>query len=99
MMLASIGELPLVAQVMLVAGLILFTGFFVGAELALIRVRATQLDPFIAKGNRRALAARHIVENVELYLGATQLGITLAGLGMGAVAEPIFSEVLSLSSS
>ena len=95
MMLASIGDLPLVAQVMLVAGLILFTGFFVGAELALIRVRATQLDPFIAKGNRRALAARHIVENVELYLGATQLGITLAGLGMGAVAEPIFSEVLS----
>ncbi len=95
MLLASIGDLPLVAQVMLVAGLILFTGFFVIAELALIRVRATQLDPLIAKGNRRALAALHIVENIELYLGATQLGITLAGLGMGAVAEPIFSEVLS----
>ena len=68
-------------------------GFFVAAELALVRVRETQLDALAAQGNRRAKAARGLVQNINLYIGATQHGITLVSLGMGAVVEPFFHEL------
>ncbi|MEY4386995.1 MAG: hypothetical protein RLY20_2278 [Verrucomicrobiota bacterium] len=76
--------------VLLLVGL---NGFFVAAELALVRVRETQLDALAKQGNRRAQAARRMVENIHLYIGATQLGITLVSLGMGAVVEPFFHEL------
>jgi len=76
--------------ILLLVGL---NGFFVAAELALVRVRETQLDALAAQGNRRAQAARRLVQNINLYIGATQLGITLVSLGMGAVVEPFFHEL------
>lgn len=71
--------------------LVLLNGFFVAAEFALVKVRATQLDSLVAKGNWRAKRARHLVAHLDRYLSATQLGITLASIALGWVGEPAFS--------
>lgn len=78
-----------------VFALVLVNGFFVAAEFALVRVRGTQLEPLIAKGHRRAALARWLIEHLDATIGATQLGITLASLGMGILVEPVFEAVLS----
>ena len=74
--------------------LVLLNGFFVAAELAMVKIRETQLDTLIAKGHRRARLARSIIANIDGYISATQLGITLASLGLGVVAEPVFHSLL-----
>jgi len=80
-----------------VAGLaiVCLNAFFVAAEFALVRVRDTQLQPLAERGSRRAAMARHIIRNMDAYLSTMQLGITLCGLGMGALVEPLFGELLS----
>jgi CBS domain containing-hemolysin-like protein len=75
--------------------IVLLNGFFVAAEFALVKLRATQLDALIVKGHRRAKLARHILENLTSYLSATQLGITMASLGLGWLAQPVFMALLS----
>jgi CBS domain containing-hemolysin-like protein len=77
-----------------VFALVLANGFFVAAEFAFVRLRDTQLDGLIAKGHKRAKLARHILQNLTNYLSATQLGITIASLGLGWVGEPVFSRLL-----
>ena len=74
--------------------LVLLNGFFVAAEFALVKVRATQLDSLVAKGNWRAKRARHLVAHLDRYLSATQLGITLASIALGWVGEPAFSWIM-----
>ncbi len=75
--------------------LVVLNGFFVAAELALVRIRDTQLASLEAKGNRRAKTARHIIAHIDRYIGATQFGITLASLGLGVAVEPVFNELLN----
>jgi len=87
-----IGEFVLGTLIVLV--LVLLNGFFVAAEFALVKVRNTQLDELIRQGNRRADVARKLLANLDAALSATQLGITLASLGLGWVAEPIFAHLL-----
>jgi CBS domain containing-hemolysin-like protein len=82
-------------KILLVLALVVLNGFFVAAEFALVKIRGTQLDPLVTKGNRRAKVARSIIANLNSYLSATQLGITMASLGLGWVSEPIFSALLS----
>ena len=65
------------------------------AEFALVKVRYTQLDALVSKGHRRAKVARRVVSNLDSYLSACQLGITLASLGLGWVGEPVFAAVLN----
>jgi len=74
--------------------LVVLNGFFVAAELALVRIRDTQLSALVAKGNRRAKTARHIGAHIDKYIGATQFGITMASLGLGVAVEPVFKELL-----
>lgn len=74
--------------------LLLLNAFFVAAEFALVKVRATQLEPLVDKNHRTAKIARHIVANIDPYLSATQLGITLASLGLGWVGEPAVVHLL-----
>jgi CBS domain containing-hemolysin-like protein len=81
-------------KILAVLVLVLLNGFFVAAELALVRIRDTQLSALVAKGNRRAKTARHIVAHIDTYIGATQFGITLASLGLGVAVEPVFKELL-----
>src|SRR5436853_7421025 len=75
--------------------LVLLNGFFVAAEFALVKIRDTQLDPLIRKGNRAAKVARKIVSNLDASLSACQLGITLASLALGWVGEPVFTALLT----
>jgi CBS domain containing-hemolysin-like protein len=82
-------------KVLLVLGLIAFNGFFVAAEFALVKIRATQLDTLVARGHRRAKVARSIIANLNTFLSATQLGITMASLGLGWVGQPVFIALLS----
>jgi len=74
--------------------IVLVNGFFVAAEFAFVKLRDTQLDPLIVSGSRRALLARHILQHLTSYLSATQLGITMASLGLGWLAEPVFMALL-----
>jgi CBS domain containing-hemolysin-like protein len=81
-------------KILLVLGLIAFNGFFVAAEFALVKLRATQLDTLVARGHRRARVARSIIANLNSFLSATQLGITMASLGLGWVGQPVFVALL-----
>lgn len=74
--------------------LVLFNAFFVGAELALVRIRETQLASLAERGNRRAKRAQHIVRHIDSYIGATQFGITIASMALGVLVEPVFRELL-----
>ena len=78
----------------LTAFLILANGFFVAAEFALVKVRKTQLDVRAANGERMAAVARELVEHLDGYLSATQLGITLTSLGLGWIGEPAVAAML-----
>lgn len=75
--------------------LVLANGFFVAAEFAMVKVRLSQLEERIKQGYRRAVVAKHIVEHIDAYLSATQLGITLSSLGLGWVGEPLLAELLA----
>lgn len=74
--------------------LVLLNGFFVAAEFALVKLRATQLSSLIEEGHRRAKMAEHLLTHLDAYLSAAQLGITLASLGLGWIGEPIFFTLL-----
>jgi len=84
----------LLAKIVAVLALVFINGFFVAAEFALVKVRDTQLDTLVAKGQRWARVTRHMVRNLDASLSACQLGITLASLALGWVGEPIFSALL-----
>jgi CBS domain containing-hemolysin-like protein len=81
-------------KVVAVLLLVFLNGFFVAAEFALVKIRETQLDMLIAKGQRRARITRRVIRNLDASLSACQLGITLASLGLGWVGEPIFTALL-----
>jgi CBS domain containing-hemolysin-like protein len=74
--------------------LVLLNGFFVAAEFSLARARVTRLDQMAHEGSVRAGAARRYVDQIDRYLAACQLGITLASLGLGWLGEPAFGHVI-----
>ncbi|MBA4241041.1 MAG: hemolysin [Sphingobacteriaceae bacterium] len=74
--------------------LVLLNGFFVAAEFALVKVRSSQIDLLAQKGSKRAKVAQQLVAKLDSYLSATQLGITLASLGLGAFGEHVMSDVV-----
>jgi CBS domain containing-hemolysin-like protein len=86
--------LLIVLKLLAVVALVLINGFFVAAEFALVKIRDSQLEPMIVKGQRRAKVARRVLRNLDRSLSAAQLGITLASLGLGWIGEPVFAVVL-----
>ena len=74
--------------------LIVLNGFLVAAEFALVRVRITRLDAMHRKGGRRAALAAELVRGGPQTLATTQVGITLASLGIGWLGEPAIAAVL-----
>jgi len=78
-----------------VLSLVLLNGVFVSAELALVRIRETQVETLIRKGNRRAKTVQRLIHNLDSTIGAIQFGITLAGLALGVLVEPVFQALLS----
>ncbi|AMA73698.1 MULTISPECIES: hemolysin family protein [Aneurinibacillus] len=74
--------------------LVFLNGFFVAAEFALVKVRSTRISQLIMEGNKRAGLAKKLIDNLDAYLSATQLGITLASLGLGWIGEPAIAQLL-----
>jgi CBS domain containing-hemolysin-like protein len=74
--------------------LLLLNGFFVGAEFALIAARRSKIEQLAAEGSKRAAVALRSVKELSLMLAGAQLGITMASLGLGAVAEPAVARLL-----
>lgn len=68
--------------------LVLVNGFFVAAEFALVSVRRTRIDQLANEGSSRARLTQSVLKDLDLYIAATQLGITMASLGIGFLAEP-----------
>ena len=84
-------ELDPMVAIALAILFVLINGFFVAAEFALVKVRPTQLEPYVERGDRRGRLARHMLAHLDAYLSASQLGITLASLALGWVGEPAFA--------
>ncbi len=78
----------------MVAILIALTGFFVATEFAIVKVRSTRINQLAAAGNKRAITASKLVNNLDEYLSACQLGITITALGLGWLGEPTVKRIL-----
>lgn len=84
----------IVISLVLVALFLAMNAFFVIAEFALVRVRKSQLEIAVADGKRGAKNALTIARDVNAYLSACQLGITLASLALGWLGEPVFAALI-----
>ena len=78
-----------------VLGLVLANAFFVAAEFALVASRRTRIDAMIQAGDVRARAVKQALQSLDRTISGTQLGITLASLGLGWIGEPALAEVLA----
>src|SRR5579862_3637136 len=78
-----------VGNIVFILMLVIVNAFFVAAEFAIVKVRGSQLEEKIRQGRREAILAKHIVDHIGAYLSATQLGITIASLGLGWLGEPL----------
>lgn len=76
------------------AALIALTTVFVGSEFALVKVRASRIEQLIAEGNGNARVVKRMISNLDYYLSACQLGITVTSLGLGWLGEPLFARIL-----
>jgi len=87
-------DLLLATAAKLLSGVLLvgMNAFFVAAELALVKVRETQLDALVRQGHRAARVARKLKANINAAISAVQIGITLAGLLSGRFIEPLVLE-------
>ncbi|GAB2455141.1 membrane protein [Hymenobacter qilianensis] len=81
-------------NILLTILLVLANGFFVAAEFAIVKVRASQIDIRAQEGNRFAKVTQGILAHLDAYLSATQLGITLASLGLGWIGEGVVSQII-----
>jgi CBS domain containing-hemolysin-like protein len=74
--------------------LVLCNAFFVVAEFSLVKIRKTRLEELVQQGNGKAALALKILSSFDMYLGATQLGSTLASLALGWLGEPAVSSLI-----
>lgn len=84
----------MILDILITLLLVGLNGFFVAAEFAIVKVRLSQIELIARTGNPFAPIAKKIVEHLDAYLSATQLGITLASLGLGWVGEPVVAKVI-----
>jgi CBS domain containing-hemolysin-like protein len=77
-----------------VLALVFANGFFVASEFAIVTVRKTRIDQLIAEGSRNAKTVRRAISDPSAYIAATQLGITMASLGLGWIGEPAVADVI-----
>ena len=74
--------------------LVLLNGFFVAAEFAIVKVRSTKIKELADEGDWRAVVARNVIQHLDAYLSACQLGITIASIGLGWIGEPAVARLL-----
>lgn len=70
------------------------TAFFVAVEFAVVKVRISRLDQLIAEGNKKAIVAKKVAKDLDYYLSACQLGITVTALGLGAFTKPYVKQLM-----
>src|ERR1044072_9530822 len=80
--------------ILLVLVLVLANGFFVASEFALVGVRRSRIQMLAANGDVRAGRLVALLDNLNAYISATQLGITMASLALGWIGEPVFAHLL-----
>jgi CBS domain containing-hemolysin-like protein len=81
-------------RLLALAALVGANAFFVAAEFALVSVRRTRVEELVTQGSRAARWVQHAIQDPDRFIAATQLGITLASLGLGWVAEPALAHLL-----
>ena len=81
------------SSIIAVLGLVAINGFFVAAEFALVAARRSKLDEMIAKGDRGAKVVQSALKEIDRYIAATQLGITIASLALGWIGEPVLARL------
>lgn len=86
--------MPLWVTFLLVAFFLAMNAFFVISEFAMVRVRPSQVEMAVQEGVPGSWHAKQVTDNVNAYLSACQLGITLASLALGWLGEPAFSELI-----
>lgn len=77
-----------------VVALVAANAFFVAAEFALVASRRTRIEAMIRRGDAKAKLARRAIQHLDRYISATQLGITLASLGLGWIGEPAVARTI-----
>jgi len=81
-------------KIFIASFLVFLNALFVAAEFAIVKVRESQIELRVRKGSRLAKLVQKIIRNLDTYLSATQLGITLASLGLGWIGEPVFAVII-----
>src|SRR4030042_1244679 len=81
-------------RLLLVVALVLANGLFVAAEFSIVMTRRARMQRLAAQGNPFARLVSRAIDNVNNYLAATQLGITMASIGLGWVGEPLLADVI-----
>ena len=84
----------IIMKLLLVLLLIAMNGFFVAAEFCCVRIRPSRLETLISEGSRQAKYAKYLTDHLNDALSVTQLGITLASLGLGWIGEPAVAELI-----
>src|ERR1044071_6495093 len=84
----------LFGKLLAIVALVFLNGFFVAAEFALGKIRSSQLEALAEEGNARAATAQKVAGDLDAYLSACQLGITLASRGLGWVGGPFVAPIL-----
>ncbi len=75
--------------------LVLLNGFFVSAEFAIVKIRSGRIDALVEEGRKNAVIVRSLLNHLDGYLSACQLGITLCSLGLGWLGEPVVARMLN----
>ena len=88
------GNLANLIGILLVFALVATNGFFVAAEFSLVAVRRTRVAELVAAGRANANALQRAVDNLDAYLAATQLGITISSLALGWIGEPALARLI-----
>lgn len=87
-------EIFLGLKLLLTIFLVFLNGFFVAAEFAIVKVREIRIASLIERGHSQAKVAQKVINNLDAYLSATQLGITFASLGLGWLGEPTLTQFI-----
>ncbi|MCF8023386.1 MAG: hemolysin family protein [Clostridiales bacterium] len=90
----SFSNILIILKILLALFLVFLNAVFVAAEFSFIKVRPTRLEQLVAEGNRKAKIAQECVNNIDAYLSVSQLGITIASLGLGWLGEPVVARLL-----
>ncbi|MEF2967199.1 hemolysin family protein [Paenibacillus sp. M1] len=75
--------------------LVLLNGFFVSAEFAIVKIRSGRIDTLAEEGRKNAVIVKSLLNHLDGYLSACQVGITLCSLGLGWLGEPVVARMLS----